>query len=139
MILLRAVAVWLLIILIESIHGIFRTLLLAPWMGDFPARQFGVFTGSLLILTAAYLSIRWLRAETTGALIAVGFTWLVLTVLFEVGLGRFVLHLSWERIVSDYDIRHGRLMLFGLLILTLSPLIAAKMRGLDTGGGKRML
>lgn len=132
MFLLRALAVWLLIVCAESVHGVLRTMLLAPLVGDFHARQISVFTGSLLILTVAYLFVWWIRAGTTGALVAVGLFWLALTLLFELGLGRIALGLSWERIASDYDIRRGGLLPLGLIVLALSPLIAAKVRGLKT-------
>ena len=46
----RAFAIWLLLITAEVVHGIVRTLVLTPAVGDFRARQIGVFTGSLLIL-----------------------------------------------------------------------------------------
>ena len=125
------------IILVETVHGVLRTALLAPLVGDFPARQIGVFIGSLLILTIAYLSIRWIRAYTNAQLIAVGLMWLALTVLFEFDLGLFVLGLSWERMASDYDLRRGGLLPLGLVVLMLSPLIAAKLRGLQAGEIRR--
>ena len=34
---------------------------------------------------------------------------------------------SWERILSDYDVFHGGLLLVGLVVLVLSPLIAARL------------
>jgi hypothetical protein len=136
MFLLRAIAVWLVIVLAESVHGTLRALFLAPAVGDFQSRQLSVFTGSLLILLVAYLCIRWIRAVTAGSLIIVGLVWLALTLLFEVSLGRFLLGLSWERLASDYDISRGGLLPFGLLILTLSPLIAARLRGLKTQGSE---
>ena len=129
MFLIKALAVWLVIIFVESIHGVLRSIFLAPLVGDFLARQISVFIGSLLILTIAYLSIRWIRARTIASLIVVGLVWLVLTLLFELSLGRFMLGLSWERMASDYDIPHGGLLPFGLIFLTLSPLIAARLRG----------
>ena len=46
----RAVAVWLVIILAEILHGIARGLLLVPLVGEFRSSQIGVFTGSLIIL-----------------------------------------------------------------------------------------
>jgi hypothetical protein len=131
MFLLRASAVWLVLVIVESVHGVLRTLLLAPIVGDFKARQISVFTGSLLILTVAYLFVRWIRAGTTGRLLAVGLVWLALTVLFEVALGRLVMGYSWDRLTSDYDLARGGLMPFGLVILTLSPLVAVKSRGLE--------
>jgi hypothetical protein len=38
----RAIAVWMLIMLAESVHGIIRQLFIAPAIGDMPARQAGV-------------------------------------------------------------------------------------------------
>jgi hypothetical protein len=135
MYLLRASAVWLVIVAIESAHGTLRELFLAPAVGDFRARQIAVFTGSLLILGVACLFVRWIRAGSTSRLLAVGLLWLFLTLLFEFGLGLFVLSYSWERMASDYDLSRGGLMPFGLVLLTLAPLIAARRRGLDTGVG----
>ncbi len=63
-----------------------------------------------------------------ASLILVGLVWLVLTLAFELIFGRFVVGLSWERIASDYDVPQGGWLPFGLIVLTLSPLIAAKMR-----------
>ncbi len=130
MFLLRAFAIWLLIISAEFVHGVLRTLFLAPLAGDFQARQISVFIGSIIILAIAYFSIRWIRADNNLSFVTVGFVWLILTLLFEVGLGRFVFGFSWERILSDYDISKGGVLLFGLIILTLSPLIVYKLRGL---------
>jgi hypothetical protein len=126
----RALAVWLMIIGAEFIHGILRGLLLLPLVGDFQARQISVFTGSILILGITWLLIRWIGVESLGGLLATGLLWLVLTVLFELSLGRLVMQVSWERILSDYDLRHGGLLPLGLLIMMLSPLIAARLRGL---------
>ena len=128
MFLLRAVAIWLVIVCIESGLGTLRTIFLAPRIGDFRARQVGVFVSSAFILAVAYLSIRWIRARSARALVLVGVVWLILTVLFELSLG-LVLGLSWQRIAEDYDFRRGGLMPLGLLVLVLSPLIVAKLRG----------
>ncbi len=138
MFLIKALAIWLVIIFVESIHGVLRSIFLTPLVGDFQARQISVFIGSLLILTVAYFSIRWIRATTIAFLIIVGLFWLVLTLLFELSLGRFVLGLSWERMASDYDILHGGLLPIGLIFLTLSPLIAARLRGFKMSGNEQL-
>ena len=95
MFLLRALVVWLVIIAVETAHGILRTLLLVPMMGDFPARQISVFTGSLLIFGVTLHFINWIPARTTLQLLMVGTIWVLLTILFEITLGRLVLDLSW--------------------------------------------
>jgi hypothetical protein len=70
---LRGVAVWLCIILVEMLHGIARTMFLAPAIGDFRARQVAVFTGSLLNLFRGGLLPIGLLVLTAAPLIAARF------------------------------------------------------------------
>lgn len=127
---LRPIAVWMLLMSGEVAHGVARTLYLAPAVGDFRARQLAVVSGSLLILLIASLTIRWLQVTTTRELASIGVIWVVLTLAFEVGLGRLVGY-PWSRIASDYDLLHGGLMPIGLGVMALSPWIA---RGFVDGG-----
>lgn len=124
----KTLVVWLAIILAESVHGALRTLYLAPLIGDFNARRVGVLVGSLLILAIALASARWLGDLTRRQLFAIGAAWVVLTVAFEIVLGRAVRRASWERILSDYDITQGGLMFLGLLVLWCSPWLAHRLR-----------
>ena len=124
----RAVAVWLVIIAAETLHGIARTLWLAPIVGDFRARQIAVFTGTIIILTVTAIFIRWLEPPTWRAALAIGGLWLALTLAFEIGLGRAT-GASWDRITEDYDPRRGGLLAIGMLVLVLAPLVAAHFRG----------
>ncbi len=125
---IRSVAVWLLIVGCEILHGIARSIALVPLLGQFRSNQLGVFTGSAIILAIAYFTIRWLRATRTLDLFLVGGIWLVLTASFEILFGRLVMGLSWPRIWSDYNLLDGGLMPLGLLFLFFSPLLAAKWR-----------
>lgn len=123
----RGVLIWLLIAA-EIIHGILRAIALVPLVGEFRSNQIGVFTGSAIILVIAYLTIRWIRATRRRDLLLVGAIWLVLTVAFEVGFGRLLVGLSWNRIVQDYNIFEGGLMPLGLLVLLFAPIVAARIR-----------
>lgn len=125
---IRALAIWIVIIAVEAIHGVLRNLFLQPVVGDLHARQIGVLVGGLLILIVACLFGRWLNETSARPLLIIGLVWVVLTVAFEVSLGRFVLNLSWERILSDYDVFRGGLMPLGLAFLALAPLIASRLR-----------
>jgi hypothetical protein len=120
-------AAWLLIMGAEFIHGVARATFLAPYVGDFRSRQIGVFTGSLLILLIASLTVRRIRADRTSLQMVAGSIWLVLTVAFELSFGHFILGLPWDRLAADYDIPRGGLLPFGLIWLTLSPLAAARL------------
>ena len=128
--LLRSFCVWAVIILTEIVHGTFRVIFLQPILGDFRARQISVFTGSLLILLIATAFSNWVRATKRKQLIFIGLLWSVLTLCFEVILGRFILGFSWERIGSDYNIFQGGLLPLGIFVLIFAPLFAAKLRGL---------
>lgn len=123
----RSLAVWLLIMAVETFHGIARRLLLEPLTGDLRARQLGVLAGSLLIYFITYLTVRWLRSSRIVHLIVIGCIWVFLTIVFEIGLGR-ITGLSWERILSDYDPRTGGLMSFGLIFMLLAPWLTAKQK-----------
>ena len=124
----RALLIWLVIITAETVHGILRAVFLVPILGDLPARQIGVAVGTVLILVIAYLFSPWLHVRTTRMLLGIGMLWVMLTIAFEVGLGRLVLGVSWQRILSDYNMVKGGYMFVGLLFLALSPLIAARLR-----------
>lgn len=124
-----ALAAWLVIAAAESVHGTLRSLLAAPLVGDFAARQMAVCTGSLIVLAIAYLFRDRIRAGALGECLAVGLIWVVLTVGFEIAVGRFVMRLDWDRILSDYDVAHGGLMPIGLLVMILSPAMVRRKNG----------
>lgn len=132
MIFLKSIIVWLMFIVAESLNGTVRTLLLVPSLGDFWAHQISFFIGSILVVAIATIFVKWLYASRVSQLLSIGVLWMLLTLAFEIALGRFILDYSWERIASDYNLLHGGLMPIGLFLLTLAPLIAAKIRGVLT-------
>ena len=134
--LFRSFVVWLGIAAAEVVHGTIRSVWLAPVIGDLPSRQWGVLSGSLIILLIAYATSRWIGARGTGGLLAVGMVWVVLMAGFEAAVGRS-LGLSWERIVSDYLPWRGGFMLFGMAVLALAPLLAATARERARGDPQR--
>lgn len=128
MVYLRAMAVWLLIMLTETLHGTARIFLLVPILGDFRARQITVFTGALLIFTVASLLIKWIKPLNTVQCYIIGLLWVSCTVAFEISLGVLAFNMSWQRIAEDYNLLQGGLMPLGLLLMFLTPLAAAKAR-----------
>ena len=123
---------WLLGIFAETLHGILRGLFLVPIVGDLPARQIGVLSGSLIILAIAIASIKSIATRTRSLLLAIGGLWLVLTLAFEFLFGRYVAGASWDRLLSDYDPTRGGFLALGMIVLAIAPLVAAKLRGLPT-------
>jgi len=128
MMFVRAFVVWLVLMGAEVLHGVARTLLLEPLVGDFRARQIGVFTGSVIVFAIALAFVRWLRPTAARQLAGVGLFWLVLTIGFEIALGRFAMGYSWSRLAADYNLFAGGLLPLGLLVMTLSPWLAGRLR-----------
>jgi hypothetical protein len=124
----RAIVVWFVLIAAEFLHGIARALWLVPLIGDFRARQIGVFTGSIINLAVAAAFIDWIHPPRAGIAILVGVMWLALTLVFEIVFGRLVMHATWERLGSDYNVLSGGLLPFGLFVLLCTPLLTARFR-----------
>jgi hypothetical protein len=120
----KSIAVWVLIILAETVHGVVRTAVLEPRLGGFRARQLAVFTGSAIIFAVARRFYRG-DASSRGALAATGLVWAALTVAFELALAR-VLGMPQEHVLTDYDLRRGGLLGLGITFMAACPLLAAR-------------
>ncbi|MEO8018240.1 MAG: hypothetical protein ABI769_10530 [Pseudomonadota bacterium] len=124
---LRAALVWMLIMLVETGHGVVREVFIAPVIGGFRARQIGVLIGCILIFIIALLTARWMNAKTPRNQLMVGAFWVALTLCFEFALGRAT-GASWARILSDYNPMHGGLMLLGLAFMFCTPWLTRRIR-----------
>ena len=125
----RSLLIWLVMMLVETVNGTLRNLLLAPAVGDPTARRIGFFTGMLLIFLTALLLIRWPGADSTRSLLMAGLLWAFRTLMFEFAVGSLVLGYSRSRLLEDYDVPNGGLMIFGLIFMIFVPYLAARMRG----------
>jgi hypothetical protein len=116
-----------LIILAETLHGLLREIFIAPQLGDLRARQLGVLAGCALIFLIAWASARWMGARSRQAQLKAGAMWVLLTVAFELALGRAT-GLGWDRILADYNPARGGFMILGMVFMFFAPLLAARLR-----------
>jgi hypothetical protein len=124
--LVRAVLVWMLFILAESVQGALRRTLVSPGV-EMLVRQSSVVVGVVLIFAITWFAMRWLRIRSNAGALAVGVFWVALTVAFEVVLGR-VMGAPWSRILGDYDLSQGSLMPLGLLAMALTPWMVRRLQ-----------
>jgi len=123
---LRAVGLWFLLMMAVTLQGLWRTKVLAEWIGDAASRDVGVYTGSLLLLLITFACIGWISARDNRTLLFVGLTWVILTIAYTFALGAFVFHVPWTDIASEFDAFHGRLLPIGLVALMFAPFLAAR-------------
>ena len=122
----RALFVWMVIAMAETVHGILRVRFLNRRVGDHRGRQIGVGTASLIILIITWLTLPWIAPTSRDDALVIGSFWLGAMLTFEICLGRFVFHVSWNRIAADFDLRRGGLLGFGMLVLLFAPLLLGR-------------
>jgi len=125
----RALAVWLLIAVLETVHGIVRGLWLVPALGEPAAQRLGFAVGSVLVIVVAWATSGWLGAATRRTQLQAGALWLLLMLGLELAVGR-ARGFGWARIAAEFDPRQGGWMLFGLLLMFFAPILGAWMRRL---------
>lgn len=121
----RAALTWMVMMLVETGHGIVREVFIAPSIGALRARQLGVLVGALLVVLIAWAFARWLGAGTRRSQLAIGAFWVALTLTFELALGR-AMNLGWDRLLSDYNPARGGFMLLGLAVMFAAPLLVSR-------------
>jgi hypothetical protein len=124
----RYLLAWLPMVVIAVANGIFREVVLLPWLGMHEARQ--ASTLLLIVLFGIYIALVfriWPIASLRDA-IAVGAAWLVLTLLFEFSLGYFVSNLTWPQMLEEYDLANGRLWMLVPLWVATAPYLFFRFR-----------
>ena len=89
-------------------NGAVRRMALGRRMSEQRAHQLS----TLMLLLAIGQRFRHLQrrypVRRTSTALAIGATWAALTVGFELAMGRLVTKKSWDELISDYDLRQGR-------------------------------
>lgn len=130
---LRGLAVWLLIMLAETAHGVLRGLFVVPLVGDTAASRIGWPVGALIVMGMSLMMIRWTRLSDSRHLLALGGIWALLTGLFEIVIG-LLRGFDAQRLWAETNPFSGGLMLYSVILMLLAPLIAARLRGADPAG-----
>jgi hypothetical protein len=124
----RWVAAWIGGSALGIVNGIIRELAYKDRVGEVTANQ--ISAGTLVALLALYFWIlerRW-PIPTVRSAFAIGGLWVVLTVLFEFGFGRYVDGKSWSELAANYNLATGNLWTFVLVWIGLGPFIVRSLR-----------
>jgi len=124
----RTIVVWVLLAVIGVSNGILRGAVLVPRLGDQRAHVVSTLVLCALIIVVALFLIEWIGPRTVLEASIVGLMWAVLTVAFEFSAGHFVFGNSWEKLLADYSLWHGRIWVLVPIALYLAPRLAFRLR-----------
>jgi len=129
--LVRAGVIWLAILVLASLNGALRDLVVAPRIGDTAAMAISTVVLCGLVLMVTWMSVGWIGPHSRRQALTVGLFWLVLTLAFEVGAGRLS-GKSWSVVLADYNVLRGRIWVLVPIVTLLAPVWAGRVRGLWT-------
>lgn len=127
---LKAAAIWFAILVLAILNGILREKMLIPALGGFAGL---IASGAILsgcIFLVAFAVVPWCGPLVSRQWLLVGLFWLLLTVAFEFGFGRFAQHKTWAELFDAYAFRGGNIWPIVLIFTFISPWLAARIRGL---------
>jgi hypothetical protein len=126
----RWIGAWLGATTLGVANAAVRQLAYADRVGELAAHQ--ISTVTLLAALTYYIWLldqRW-PVPTTRTAIAIGASWAVLTVLFEFGLGRYILGSSWSDLLANYNLAAGRIWIVVLVWMALEPAVLQRLRAI---------
>jgi hypothetical protein len=123
---LRYFIAWFPIIIIAFANATAREAGYKRYVGELPAHQISTFSMCVLVGIYVWILSRRLKLQSPGQAMGVGLMWLVMTIIFETGLGRYVLGNPWSQVLRDYNVAAGRVWPLALVWLTVSPYVFYK-------------
>lgn len=125
---IKALVVWVAILALAIVNGVLREAVLAPVLGTVAGLIVSGLLLCSLILIVAYLFVPWLNVRGSGQLLLVGFGWLGLTLIFEFSFG-LMQGKSLAEVLEAYTFKGGNLWPLVLMVTTMAPWIATRLRG----------
>lgn len=132
--LLRALAVWVGILVLASVNGALRDLVMTPRLGDPVARAISTVLLCGLVLLVTWLTLTWIGPCSRTDAIVIGGVWVACTLAFEFLAGHYLFRKPWVELLADYDLRRGRLWIAVLVVTFAAPCLIARVRGFNPSG-----
>ena len=120
---LRYFVAWFPIIILAFANATIREAVYKRYVSELAAHQISTLTLGILVGIYVWVLSRHLKLQSSGQAVGVGLMWLVMTVIFETTLGRYVLGNPWSQVLRDYNVLEGRVWPLFLLWLTVSPYV----------------
>lgn len=126
MLYLKTLGVWFILAVSAIVVATFRVGVLLPLFGEQTAHQIGTILYLIVQFIIIYFFIRKMKIKEVKTLLGIGLFWVVITIIFEILFGHYVMGLSWEKLFADYNLFNGRLWVLVLVNNIAAPLISEK-------------
>lgn len=107
----------------EMLHGIVRTVWLARRVGKERAIKLSVFSGTALAFLVCYAMVPGIGLQGMPQHLMLGAVLAAFMALFDIAVGKLVMRLPWPRIWRDFNPASGNYLSFGLVALSLLPVL----------------
>ncbi len=125
---LKTSMIWIIIALFAILNGIFRESVLVSTLGPSMAISVSGLMLSLIVFIVTYLSFPLFGKHPSHTYFLIGLQWVVMTLVFELLFGHYVVGKPWSDILQVFNIMKGDLFIIVLVMSLLSPLLVAKIK-----------
>lgn len=98
--------------------------------GIFVRDKSGYLQVHLFFFVITLISFEWIGIKSADQALVVGGLWFICMLILEFAVGHFYFHFPWTWLLNDFNFFKGRLLIFGMLFLALSPYLVGRIRHL---------
>ena len=125
---LRCAAIWGVIACLAIVNGIVREVFVTPQLGEITALIVSGLTLSLIVFVVTFVAFGFLGADKTSTCLYIGLQWVLMTLILEVVIGRYIANKSWFEIAQVFDVTRGDLFILVLFTSMLSPYTVSRLK-----------
>lgn len=112
----------------ETLHGICRMAVLVPRVGKRIAVRISLVTGSLLAFAVCYYMVPRFGLQAPEALLVLGLGLALWMALFDMFIGRVIMHFKWRKIMQEFNPLAGNFLIVALILLISYPALVMAIR-----------
>ena len=112
----------------ETLNGVFRVAILVPRVGKSLALKVGIVTGSILAFITCYYFVPNMGVKDNVYLMAIGIIISSFMAFFDIALSMIVLKRPFKKTLQDFNPSTGNYLIFGILMLTVYPVIVMRIQ-----------
>jgi hypothetical protein len=133
----RALAVWVAMLVSAILNGAFREMFLIPQLGDAAGRAVSTLMLSALVILLTWSTVPWIDPRSSRDEWAIGIGWMALTLAFEFLAGHYLFGKPWSELTADYDVLRGRIWVVVLMTIAVAPRVCGQLRESATAAVSR--